>query len=150
MTNTPPFTPDDPALHRALRALPTPTAPATLAPRVMAAVAARLARRSVVTWFDWPMWARTLSAAAALLVVAFMVWEAPVVLAAVGEMVDSVAAAVTSRLAPVVALTDVAAPLLNAWQGVALRAVAVLTAFILFAATCGALLDRLALGGASR
>lgn len=34
---------DDPHLHRALRSLPPPTAPATLAPRVMAAVRHRRA-----------------------------------------------------------------------------------------------------------
>lgn len=57
-------------MERELRSLPAPSAPETLAPRVMAAIAARAAlpwhRR---TWFEWP---RGWQIASAVLTVAFL------------------------------------------------------------------------------
>lgn len=150
MTPPTPFIPDDPTLHGALRSLPMPSAPATLAPRVMAAVAARLARHGIVTWFDWPIWARAASAAAALVAVVLVLWGAPEVSRQISVLSSGWTESLLQRLAPLVVVLEVAAPLINAWQALALWVVAGLTVFVLFAATCGALLDRLALGGASR
>jgi hypothetical protein len=57
-------------VDRALRRLPAPTAPGTLLPRVMAAVAAReTARRGLPPWLAWPLGWQVVSAAAVVLVV---------------------------------------------------------------------------------
>lgn len=58
-------------LDRELRSLPTPRAPETLMPRVMAAIAARAALPWYQrTWFEWP---RGWQVASAALTVAFLV-----------------------------------------------------------------------------
>ncbi len=64
---------DDPHLHRALRSLPPPTTPATLAPRVMAAVRQRQAGSAPGTPAQSPL---VLAAAAAGLAaaIALQVW----------------------------------------------------------------------------
>jgi hypothetical protein len=71
----------DRLLHRTLSALPQPKAPATLIPRVMAAVAAREARREVrtstSTWLDWPLVWQALSIAALAVLALGVSWAAP-------------------------------------------------------------------------
>jgi hypothetical protein len=49
--NPSPFRPDDPALHGALRSLPSPKAPRSLAPSVLAAIQAKAAR----PWWQRPL-----------------------------------------------------------------------------------------------
>lgn len=62
--------PRDAALDRALQSLPTPRAPATLLPRIMAAVEAQAEPARGRPWFTWaPEW-QIVSLAALILVVA--------------------------------------------------------------------------------
>ena len=126
------------ALGRALRALPPAGAPHTLAPRVMAAVGRRLAARVDRTWFTWPVWAQLASAVAfvALVAAAAMAW--PPVEAAAGRAMSMDEARVV-----VVFFRTI-------WQPLVIWCVVALTATALFCATFGALLSRVALGGASR
>lgn len=126
------------ALHEALRALPLARAPHTLAPRVMAAVQARLHARAVRTWFDWPVLAQVASLAVflSLVAVAALLW--PSVEAAVGGVAEFDAV----RL--------VAWVFRSVWHPVALWFLVFVTVVALACGTFGALLGRVALGGASR
>ena len=87
------FDPQDP-LTRALRALPEPRAPRTLAPRVMAAVHARIARPAPRTWFDWPLGWRVSSAVGAVSVVIAVILVWPMALAWLQPAADAVSARV--------------------------------------------------------
>ena len=73
-------------LHRALKALPTPRAPRTLLPRVMAAAEARRRQPRIAPWFAWPMEWRVATAVAAAVIVgaAWLAWPA---IATVGGLV---------------------------------------------------------------
>jgi hypothetical protein len=134
------FDVEDAGLHAALRAMPMARAPHTLAPRVMAAVHARLAAQAaaVRTWFDWSVPAQLASvvAFAALVAGAALVWQ----------LVESFVSRTTSidevRVASVL--------FRSVWQPLMVWVVAGITFTLLFCATVGALLGRLALGGASR
>lgn len=132
------FDEEDAELHAALRAMPMARAPHTLAPRVMAVVHARLAQAAAVrTWFDWSVPAQLASVLAfvALVAGAAMVW--PSVQALVGRATD-------------VDAVRVGAVLFRSWQPLMVWVLAGTTFTILFCATVGALVGRLALGGASR
>lgn len=128
------------ALHVALRSMPMPRAPHTLAPRVMAVVRARLTAQAAVvrTWYDWSVPAQLASVAAfvALVAGAALVWPS----------VDAFVAQATSTDA--IRLTSVF--FRSLWQPLMVWVLAGMTVTILFCATIGALLGRLALGGASR
>lgn len=125
-------------LEDALRALPLARAPRTLAPRVMAVVRARLEAPVVRTWFDWPVLAQVASVAVFLTLVACaaMVW--PSVEVAIARVADHG----VSRLLAFVFRT--------VWQPIALWFLVFVTVVGLACATFGALLGRVALGGASR
>jgi hypothetical protein len=138
---TDPMDSRDAELHVALRSIPSPRAPHTLAPRVMASVHARLAAQAVSTtrtWFEWSVAAQVAS------VVAFvaMVAGAALVWPSVEAVVDQTAAMDAVRVTLVF--------FRSFWQPVMVWVVAGMTVTILFCATVGALLGRLALGGASR
>lgn len=127
------------ALGRALQALPPPRAPRSLAPRVMAAVAARQAAPvEGRTWFTWPVWAQLASALVfvALVAVSAMAWP-------------SVEAAL-SRVGTPESVRVVSIFFRAVWQPLASWVLLGLTATVLFCATLGALLSRVALGGSSR
>lgn len=127
-------------VHVALRSMPLPRAPHTLAPRVMAVVHARLAAQAAAarTWFEWSVAAQVLSVVAfvALVAAAALVWPS------IEAFVDRSTSGGGVRVAAVF--------FRSLWQPVMLWVVAGMTATILFCATVGALLGRLALGGASR
>ncbi len=128
-------------LGRALQALPLARAPRTLAPRVMAAVAARLARaagRVDYTWFDWPVWARAASALALAAVIVAAVWGWPLVDAAFTRVADHGVVRLATQFVRAI------------WQPAVLGLSAVITVVALVCATFGALLGRVALGGATR
>ena len=130
------------ALGLALRAMPSPQAPPTLAPRVMALVQARLvqrvAPRPAPTWFEWSVWAQLAS------VVGF------VVLVASAAVVWPSLERVVSELAAVDAVRVTAVFFRSVWQPLVWWLLAATTATFLLCATFGALLTRVALGGASR
>lgn len=130
----------DDELHAALRAIPAARAPHTLAPRVMAAVHARLAAHAAAarTWFDWSVAAQLASVVAFMTMVAgaALVW--PSVEAFVGQTTSTDAVRVASML------------FRSVWQPLMVWVLAGMTVTVLFCATVGALLGRLALGGASR
>ncbi len=126
------------ALGRALRALPPARAPHTLAPRVMAAVQARLAARVARTWFDWPVMAQVASVMTFVLVIAGLSLTWPLV------------AGVLDRATSVDGVRVVSVFFRAVWQPLVFWLVAGITITALLCATCGALLTRIALGGASR
>jgi hypothetical protein len=67
-------------VHRALKAMPDPTAPPTLLPRVMAAVRAAQAvapAARVRTWFTWPLAWQAAWAAGVVLTISAIVWLLP-------------------------------------------------------------------------
>jgi hypothetical protein len=123
----------DDALGQALRALPLSPAPKTLAPRVMAAVAARLKRHDY-TWFEWPVWAQIASAIG--LVVLFAggaaAWSA-----------ISTPAALETDASLLRALFAVGRSVLQPMMTMFLLAV---TGLMLLAGTCAALLNRVVFG----
>jgi hypothetical protein len=128
-------------VHDALRALPTPRAPHTLLPRVMVAVHARLAAQAVATtrtWFEWSVWAQLAS------VVGF------VVMVAAGAMIWPSVEAGVSRMMSVDVIRVGSHLYTSVWQPLVLWFVVGVTMTFLFCATVGALLTRVALGGASR
>jgi hypothetical protein len=144
------FDPLDP-LTRALRNLPEPRAPRTLAPRVMAIVHARLAHPPAPTWFEWAMGWRVASLSAAVLVIVGVVMGWPYLVALVQPGVDAVVARVTPIVQNAEGAWAVAVVMFRAvWHPVAMPFVLFVTAMTIACATVGAMLGRVALGGASR
>jgi hypothetical protein len=144
------FDPNDP-LIRALRALPDARAPRTLAPRVMAAVHARLAHPPARTWFEWPLAWRVGTVAAAVMVLAGVMLAWPALLDLGRPAMDAAA----RRLAEVqhgaaVALNLAAVMFRTVWHPIAMPFVVFVTVMTIASATVGAMLGRVALGGASR
>lgn len=145
---TPPT--DDP-ITRALRNLPEPRAPQTLAPRVMAIVHARLAHPPARTWFEWPLvWqVASLSGAVALLGAVVVGW--PYLIALLQPAVEGLLARVTPVIDGSRAAWALAGVVFRAvWHPVAMPFVLFVTAMTITCATVGAMLGRVALGGASR
>jgi len=132
--------PHDHDLHAALRAMPQPRAPHTLAPRVMAAVHLQLGRAAsrTRTWFEWSVAAQLASVVVfvAMVATAAMVWPS------VESVMDQARSMDAVRVASVL--------FRSLWQPVMGWVLAGMTITILFCATVGALLGRLALGGAPR
>jgi hypothetical protein len=144
------FDPLDP-LTRALRNLPEPRAPRTLAPRVMKIVHARLAHPPAPTWFEWPrIWqVASLSSAVALLAAVVVGW--PFVVSWMQPGVEAIGA----RVAPVIEAGQAAWAFAGVvfravWHPVAMPFVLFVTAMTIASVTLGAMLGRVALGGASR
>lgn len=148
------FDPLDP-LTRALRAMPEPRAPRTLAPRVMAAVHARIAHPPARTWFEWPRVWQVASLSTAVAVLAAVVVGWPFVIGWLQPGIDDV----TTRAQAVVHAGKVGV----AFAAVVFRAVwhPIVMPFVLFVtamtiacaviiAMLGAMLGRVALGGATR
>lgn len=125
-------------LGQALRGLPPAHAPHSLAPRVMAAVRARLAARVPRTWFDLPVMAQVASVVAFVLVIAGLSLTWPLV------------AGVMDRATSVDGVRVVSVFFRAVWQPLVFWLVAGMTITALLCATCGALLSRIALGGVSR
>ena len=144
------FDPFDP-LTRALRALPEPRAPRTLAPRVMAVVHARLAHPPSPTWFEWPrVWqVSSLSAAVGLLAAVVVGW--PFLVEALQPGVNAIVARVDPIIQTGQAAWAFAGVVFRAvWHPLAMPFVLFVTAMTIACATVGAMLGRVALGGASR
>lgn len=144
------FDPNDP-LIRALRAMPAPRAPRTLAPRVMAAVHARLAHPPARTWFEWPrVWqVASLSATVGLLAAVFIGW--PSVVALLQPAIDDVAGRAQAVVhASKVGLAFAGVVFRAVWHPVVMPFVLFVTVMTIVCATLGAMLGRVALGGASR
>jgi hypothetical protein len=144
------YDPNDP-LIRALRALPDTRAPRTLAPRVMAAVQARLAHPPARTWFEWPMAWRIGTVAAAVMVLAGVMLAWPALL----EWSQPALDAASRRMAAVQHGAGVAFDLASVvfrtvWHPIAMPFVVFVTVMTIASATVGAMLGRVALGGASR
>jgi hypothetical protein len=143
------FDPLDP-LTRALRALPEPRAPRTLAPRVMAVVHARLAHPPAPTWFEWPrVWqVSSLSAAVALLAAVVVGW--PFLTDLMRPAIDGVGARVQAATETGRVVFAFAGVVFRAvWHPVAMPFVLFVTAMTIACATVGAMLGRVAQGGTS-
>ena len=144
------FDPLDP-LTRVLRNLPEPRAPRTLAPRVMAIVHARLAHPPAPTWFEWAMGWRVASLSAAVLVIVGVVVGWPYLVGILQPGIDALVAHVTPIVQNAEGVWAVAGVMFRAvWHPVAMPFVLFVTAMIIACATVGAMVGRVALGGASR
>ena len=144
------FDPLDP-LTRALRDLPEPRAPRTLAPRVMAVVHARLAHPPAPTWFEWSRtWqVASLSSAVALLAAVVMGW--PFLITWLQPALDGAGARVDAVLQPgQVALAFAGVVFRAVWHPLVMPFVLFVTAMTIASATVGAMLGRVVLGGTSR
>lgn len=148
------FDPRDP-LTRALRALPEPRAPHTLAPRVMAAVHARIAHPPARTWFEWPrVWqVASLASAVAVLVAVVVGW--PFVIAWFQPGIEGVTARAQEVIhAGKVGLAFAGVVFRAVWHPIVMPFVLFVTAMTIVSAVIismlGAVLGRAALGGASR
>jgi len=144
------FDPLDP-LTRALRNLPEPRAPRTLAPRVMAAVHARMAHPQARTWFEWPRVWQVASLGSALVLLAAVVVGWPFLLEWAQPGLDALVARVTPAIEGGRAAWAFAGVVFRAvWHPVAMPFVLFVTAMTIASVTVGAMLGRVALGGASR
>ena len=144
------FDPLDP-LTRALRSLPESRAPRTLAPLVMANVHARLAHPPAPTWFEWPrVWQVTsLASAVALLAAVVVGW--PYLVEWLRPGLDALAARVAPAIQAAQAAWAFAGVVYRAvWHPVVMPFVVFVTAMVIASVTVGAMLGRVALGGASR
>ncbi len=142
-------------VDRELKRLPAPQAPATLLPRVMAAVRARAGEAAPRTWMAWPLAWRLGSAAAAAVLIAGLVWAWPVVQSQVFVQLAALAEGPLFRI--VDAWRELGA--VSTAAGVIWRTVVqplgwvVLPLVLLMwvaCATFGAALGRVALGGATQ
>ena len=133
------FDPQDP-LTRALRALPEPRAPHTLAPRVMAAVHARIAHPPARTWF-------------AVLAAVVVGW--PFIITWLQPGIDAVTVRAQAVMhAGTVGLAFAGVLFRSVWHPLVMPFVLFVTAMTIACAVIismlGAVLGRAALGGASR
>jgi len=94
-------------MHRELRALPSPRAPATLLPTVLAAAAARPWYRR--EWLAWPALAQVASAAAMVAIITGLAWLAASATETVGTVSTLVRIGWRLVLEPVVAYVFVLA-----------------------------------------
>jgi hypothetical protein len=139
-------------IDRALKQLPTPRAPRTLLPRVMAAVDARRAASAPRPWLDWPLGWQLASAALVVVLAIGVVQLWPSTQAAIGRSATSVMTSVTTQFGGFAEGASVAVTLAGTfWRllvqplsGYALALVLVMGAAC---ATFGAALNRVALGG---
>lgn len=137
---------------RALSALPSPRAPQTLRPRVMAAIAPRHAGRPWFTW-PWPLQVATLAVAVGL--AGGVAWSWPHLVAQAQVLLPNPLQASASYMGGAaetsVALGKVAQLTWSAVIAPIAKGVLLLTLTLCTAcAVCLAALNRMALGGASR
>jgi hypothetical protein len=137
------FDPHDPRdpVHRALKALPAPTAPRTLLPRVMAEVALRQRRQGVRPWFNWPAEWRWMSAAALVLLVTAASLVGPGLEALAGAAFTNATGAVEDRVVAAVPGSAAAAHLASVvWQMILQPALSfVLMWMVVMCAACAAI-----------
>lgn len=140
----------------ALTALPPPQAPASLLPRIMAAVG-RSAERAwyLRGWLRWPLGWQTASVAAFLVVGAALFAMLPPVWQQVGNSVVAPAAETVGRFEQTLRMASVlASTVLTICRAVAeplvKYAVVLLVAMGMICAALGAAVNRVALGGAAR
>jgi hypothetical protein len=144
-------------VHHALSGLPSPRAPRTLLPRVMAAAASMEAERSrpkAATWFTWRREWQAASIAALMLLVAGAAWIWPAASAIADAPLTDAASAFWSEAITVgVSAADAASVTSIVWDSFVRPFVPYLFVWIvLMSAACagfGAALGRVALGGAS-
>ena len=143
-------------VDRELKRLPAPRAPGTLRLRVMAAVRDRAARPAVPGWWTrWPTTVRALAAAAAVAVLAGAWWWGPIVeprfVAALAEGFGVRLLALLDLWRQAEAVTTGAETI---WRVVVQPVVWLLLPFVLLmwmaCVAFGAVLDRVALGGATQ
>ena len=144
------FDPLDP-LTRALRNLPEPRAPRTLAPRVMAVVHARLAHPPARTWFEWPRVWQVASLTSAVAVLGALVIGWPYLVEWARPALDGIAARLTTLVEGGRAAWALGGVVFRAvWHPVAMPCLVFVTAMTIASATVGAMLGRVVLGGTSR
>jgi hypothetical protein len=152
-------------VSRALRELPTPRAPRTLLPRVMAAAAARSAaqrphgtiepqRPPATTWFMWPRAWQAASIAALALLVVGAVWVWPSARDVTGTSLPGAIGAAWTNVVVAIRSAGAAATVVSmVWNSFVGPIVPyVLVWIVVMSAACagfGAALGRVALGGAS-
>jgi hypothetical protein len=140
---------------RALRALPTPRAPRTLLPRVMAAVAAEASRPWYArAWLNWPLQWQVVSAAAAAVIVVGAATAGPAAAAGMLEFLTRTSLPLSTHLAGLVSGLDAAWEASRiVWNVVAPAARVVALWLLVMSVACvafGTALDRvIALGGAA-
>ena len=139
-------------VHRALADLPSPRAPRSLRPRVMAAVTPEVMGRP---WFTWPWPVQVATVVAAVACVGGLVWAWPTLLAALGAAVPEPVQASAGYAEGVAETSAALARLLRlTWSAVVAplaKLVLLLTVMLCTAcAVCLAALSRMALGGASQ
>jgi hypothetical protein len=156
-----PRAPDDRDLEaivdRSLKALPTPRAPGTLVPRVMAAVAAaeRSRARALRPWFTWPLAWQAAALAGVAVAVAAAYLLASHAATGSGIAVPAFVTPLVSWASPIVETMDAAARAGSIVWDTYLRPVVgyVLAWVVLMSAACATFaiaLGRVALGGASQ
>jgi hypothetical protein len=140
-------------VHRALTKLPSPRAPRSLLPRVLAVV-----HQPVRPWYEraWMTWPRAWQLAS-LTALAGLAWALVLVLPSIESLVVAVVTRVGSEFTPIAGLTGSIAVTLNAVD-VLRRALAptlgyAVSLIVMMSAACavvGAALAHMALGGASQ
>jgi hypothetical protein len=152
-----PRNPDD-VVHRALRRLPPPRAPSSLAPRVMAAIAERdraaLHDSRPWTWFTWPLAWKAASIAALVVLAAGLAWLQPGAHGILDGSLSGPAAAAGARITALLETAGAVVSVLSiVWEAFLQPIVGyVLVWIVLMSAACaafGAAVGRVALGGPS-
>lgn len=142
-------------VDRALRRLPAPRAPETLALRVMAAVrAVPSAAATSRSWMAWPIGWRVLSAAATIAILAGLSWAWPAAQAQLAPLVATVAEGPLFRLVDLWRQAEAMSTAAEViWRTVVQPVGWVVLPLVLLmwvaCATFGAALSRVALGGAT-
>jgi hypothetical protein len=140
---------------RRLRALPTPRAPRTLLPRIMAALAQEARRPWYArAWMSWPLQWQLASGAVAVLVMVAATWTGPTVAAVLLEYATASSLPASSYLAGAArtaeSVWDAARIVWNVVEPVAQVAAVLLLVMSMACVAFGTALDRvIALGGAS-
>lgn len=139
-------------VHRSLASLPAPRAPATLRPRVLAAVAPDVVGRP---WFTWPWPLQVAALLTAIGCAGLLAWAWPTVVAVLASAMPERLHAGAGHMASVAETgTSVVRLLQLTWTGVVapMAKLALLLTVMLgtACAVCLAAFSRVALGGASQ
>jgi hypothetical protein len=117
----------------------------------MAAVHARLAHPPARTWFEWPLAARVASVAGAVAILAAVMVGWPLVLDLSAPAIAGVSGRAIAAWHSVIAFLNLASVMFRTvWHPVVMPFVLFVTVMTIACATVGAMLGRVALGGASR